>query len=695
MKNRFWHYCLLAVVIAFTSFTVPSDNIKKEQVLLKAISSSLQTYHYSPQKLDDEFSQKAYKLYLSRIDYNKRFLLQEDVDRLEKYQEQLDDLIEAGSYEFFELSLELLEQRITEVEGFYQELLEEPFDFEKDESYETDGDKRSYAKTQEERREFWRKTLKYQTLTKLHLKMQLQEDAQAKGDTTLEVKTFEEMEKEAREKVKTTYADMFRRLKKVSREDRLSSYLTAITNVYDPHTSYFPPRDKENFDISISGKLEGIGAVLQEKDGYTKVVRIIPGSPSWKQGDLEANDLIIKVAQGDEEAVDVVDMGLDEVVSLIRGTKGTEVQLTVKKVDGSLMVIPIIRDEVNIEETFAKSAVLEKEGQRVGYILLPKFYTDFNDRNGRTCWRDVAQEIEKLQGEKIEGLILDLRNNGGGSLKDVIKMGGLFIKSGPIVQVKTRYTKTNVHSDRDPRVQYDGPFVIMVNQFSASASEILAAAMQDYGRAIIVGTPTFGKGTVQQFYDLDNSLTPQYSEYKPLGALKLTIQKFYRINGGSTQVKGVVPDIIFPDAYQYLEIGEKEYDYHMPWSEIEAAPYVPWKGQLNRSKVVRKSEKRIEKDENFRLVSRGAERMKEESDESKVPLNLTTYRQEEQARKKEMKQYEEAEKKDYGLHVSGSMVDDKVFETDTIKAEVAEKWFKNIAKDIYVHESFLIINDMQ
>ncbi|MEL7342220.1 MAG: S41 family peptidase, partial [Bacteroidota bacterium] len=361
----------------------------------------------------------------------------------------------------------------------------------------------------------------------------------------------------------------FERLRKVTLRERRADFINAALSIYDPHTGYFPPKDRSNFNMEMSGKLEGIGARLSPEDGNIKVVYIVPGSACFKQGDLEVNDVIMKVAQGEEEEpVDVSQMELDDAIQLIRGKKGTMVRLTVKKIDGSEMEIPIIRDVVEIEETFAKSAILEREedGQRVGYIDLPSFYFDFNDRNGRRCATDIKREVEKLQAEGVDGIVIDLRDNLGGSLTDVVEMSGYFIEQGPIVQVRSKRGRPQVLSDSDPDVLYDGPLVIMVNSFSASASEIMAAALQDYDRAIVVGTTSYGKGTVQRFVDLDNILRGNQTD--PLGDIKLTIQKFYRINGGATQHRGVVPDIILPDQYSQLEIGEREQEYSMPWDEI-------------------------------------------------------------------------------------------------------------------------------
>lgn len=422
--------------------------------------------------------------------------------------------------------------------------------------------KKPFAKDDATLKDYWRQSMKWETMTRLAEKLEKKE----KGEENFKDKTYEELEAEARKDVLKVYDDWYVRLEKRKRNDYLSMYLNTFTNIFDPHTEYYEPIDKQNFDIGMSGRLEGIGARLQTDGDLTKVSEIIVGGPAWKEGKLEENDKIVKVAQGDDpEWTDITGMVINDVVQLIRGKPGTKVRLSVKKADGSTKEIVIIRDVVIIEEGFAKSLLIEtEEKETIGYLRLPKFYADFNNSNGRRCADDVAVELEKLKQAGVQGIILDLRSNGGGSLRDVVKMSGFFVEEGPIVQVKSRTRKAEVLSDDDPGVQYSGPLIVMVNQFSASASEILAAALQDYGRAVIVGTgtSTFGKGTVQRFFDLDAVIRGN-PEVKPLGEIKLTVQKFFRVNGGSTQLRGVTPDIVLPDNWLYLETGEKEEDFPM------------------------------------------------------------------------------------------------------------------------------------
>ncbi|MEL7063568.1 MAG: S41 family peptidase, partial [Bacteroidota bacterium] len=541
MKGKvFISSLVFASLWIFSSYTFYPGGRDRGEVLMDLMIRGLEEYHYQPVAINDDFSGKVFNEYLDRLDYNKRFLLQGDVNEFYAFRDKVDDEIKEHSFQLFDLSVQKIDQRVKEAEKIVEEILENPFDFTIEESIETDPEKLSYASTEAELRERWRKELKYQTLSRVATSLKRQETKQEEDEEDFEPKSVEELEKEAREKVMKNYERYFKRLKGLNETDRLAVYFNSIANIYDPHTSYFPPKDKEDFDIDMSGRFEGIGAQLREEDGYIKVVRIIPGSASFRQGDLQPNDVILKVAQSKEDAVDVVGMDMDEAVSMIRGPKGTTVKLTVRHPDGAEKVIPIKRDIVELEETYAKSSIITDEatGKRMGFIHLPKFYADFGGTGGPSSAEDIARELVKLKEAEVDGITLDLRNNGGGSLGEVIEMTGLFIKRGPVVQVRSRNAPSSILSDKNSAVVYDGPLVVMVNAFSASASEILAAAIQDYGRGVIVGSPsTFGKGTVQRFLNLDRFVSGG-ADLKPLGDVKLTMQKFYRINGGATQLKG-------------------------------------------------------------------------------------------------------------------------------------------------------------
>lgn len=683
-------------IFAFTTADTDPDYPNKESLLIDVVLQSLQYNHYKPAKVDDALSHRAYDIYLKRVDNGKRFFLQRDIDAFAKHRDLLDDYAMKKDFSFFDELHKVRDERVEFVKEYYKEILAKPFDFKKDEKLETSDDKMAYATTEKELYSRWHKLLKYRVLLDLQIKLKRQDKAKDKKDEEVEIKTVEELEKASREKVMKQFDRWAKDISQEDRDDKIAAYINTIANVLEPHTGYFPPLEKENFNIRISGKLEGIGAQLRQEDGYTKVVRIVPGSASWRQGDLEVNDLIIKVAQGKEEAVNIVDMKMDDVLPMIRGEKGTEVRLTVKKTDGTISVVPIVRDIVVMEESYAKSAVVEhkKTKKRVGLIDLRSFYADFQDPRGRRCSRDVKREVQKLIAEGIDGIVIDLRFNGGGSLRDVVDMSGLFIETGPIVQVKGRNSRPHPLEDRDPSVLYDGPLVIMVNSFSASASEIMAAALQDYGRAIIVGTSpsTFGKGTVQRFFELDAVVPERYKELGELGSMKITIQKFFRINGGSTQLKGVIPDIILPGVYSYRRTGEKEEDFPMAWTEIDPIYYK--KSSIKKlDKIKKKSEKRVAANETFKMIDERAKWFKSLQEDTEVSLNLEEYRAQQEKYNEVSEQYKGINKDIPALSIEVLAADAAVLEADTIRAESIKNWHKSLKKDPYVEEVVQIIND--
>lgn len=694
LKNKKLFFLIPIAVIALVSYTYTNQSDKNEAID-QIIMQSLNSAHYAPKEVNDDFSEKVFKLYIQRLDYNKKFLNQEDINELKQFKHSIDEDINTGRFTFFDKSVEVIDKRIDEAQAYYKEILDKPFDFTKEETLELDAEKINFSKNKDVLKEDWRKYLKYQTLSRITEMMDSQEKAKEKSDT-VKIKSKDELEIAARKKVLKSNDDWFKRLKKLDRNDRITAYFNSITGIYDPHTEFFPPKEKANFDIGMSGQLEGIGAQLQEKDGAIKVSSIVPGSASYRQGQLKPGDVILKVAQGDAEPVDITDMRLDDAVQLIRGKKGTEVRLTIRKPDNSIVVIAIIRDIVVIEETYAQSVIL-KGKKNIGYIKLPTFYADFNGNNGRSCAKDIKKELQKLKEEKVDGIILDLRYNGGGSLPDVVNMAGLFIEKGPIVQVKSKTGIPQVMDDTDPSVVYDGPLTIMVNSNSASASEIMAAAIQDYKRGIIVGTSpsTFGKGTVQRFFNLDDYLPAQYANIKPLGQVKITTQKFYRINGGATQLKGVIPDIILPDPYYLLDQGEKEQDYPMTWDEIAPAIYQPLNTTYSVDKLKANSEARLKKNAGFTILENAAKRLKKQKDSTIVSLNFDKYISEQKRFKAESKKMEDLDKEIPGIEIAALKTDAIAIAADTAKATKAKDWYKSLKKDLYLNETISIMNDMK
>jgi carboxyl-terminal processing protease len=719
----------IAIAAVLTVGTLASATYKhllgqKEEVLLDMVMGSIDHFHYQPEKINDDFSVRVYDLFLKDIDPNKLFFTKKDIVKFDKYKKLIDDEIQDKTFDFYNTVLAARTERINQAEVIYKEILSKPFDLNKDEEYETDDDKRGYPADAAATKELWHKYLKYQVTQRV---ADMQEDAEraaeakAKKDerkdkteaaddavtaaaeaTTAAPKkplTLDEMEAEARKKVLKVHDDWFKRLRDLKPDELFSIYLNEITMACDPHTNYMAPEQKKDFDINMSGKLEGIGATLQTKDSYVRVTSLVPGGPAWKTGKLKVDDLIMKVAQAEKDPVDVTDMSINDVIKMIRGKKGTEVRLTVKKTDGSVGVIPIMRDIVELEDGFAKSSIIENEGMpRIGYIDLPRFYSDFDDRNGRHCAKDMAIEVKKLVAENVDGIIIDLRGNGGGSLNDVVEIGGQFIDKGPICQVKSRDARPEHLDDIKGGTLYDGPLLIMVDQYSASASEILAAAMQDYSRAVIIGTKsTFGKGTVQRFLDLDNFIPGAYNDIKPLGSIKMTTQKFYRINGGTTQLTGVIPDIILPDAYSLIDkYGEKSESYPLQWDEIAPAAHKNWEGLSDILPNLKKlSSDRVAANKHFQLINEGAKRLKEQRDRTKYPLALKAFKGTQKELEKASKPLRDSNNEPVsGVTVSSLKVDLPTINLDSSRITRTKEWHKQLRKDVYVHEACSIIADM-
>ncbi|MCZ2337489.1 MAG: carboxy terminal-processing peptidase [Chitinophagales bacterium] len=666
---------------------------EKEALILQGMLQAINHGHFNPKKIDDQMSEAVFDSYLEKLDSYKRFFTQKDIDILNQYKYQLDDQVKALSFEFFDVSLPLLDVGIRKAEKYFLEAIDGKIDFDAKGKYETDPEKIEYALDDAALKKRWEEAVHWYVMTN----WVRSEESQKEIKDNKEIKTAEELKTEAIQDTRKKYVDYFDRMKKFRRQDRLDAYLKSICNYYDPHTDYFSPVEKQNFDINMGAKLEGIGARLQLEGDYTKVFSIVVGGPAWKTKKLEENDIIMKVAQKGQEPVDIAGMRLDDVVQLIRGKKGTTVILTVKKKDNSIVDISIERDEVQLDDSKAKSVLINIPDKihNISYIYLPKFYSSFEADGGNSCATDVADEIKKLKDQHVNGIILDLRNNSGGSLYDVVEMSGFFIESGPIVQVKGREDKPTLYQDKDNSVLYDGPLVIMVNQYSASASEIIAAAMQDYDRALIVGSTTFGKGSVQRFWDLDSRISG-YNDFKPFGSVKVTMQKFYRVNGGSTQLKGVTPDINLPDIYQFIEMGEKDYEFPMSWSEIEPAKYSQSVVLLeNKKRIEERSKERVAQSEDFKLILEKATKLKEDKDKTEFPLDLDSYKAMVEQRALDDKKYENLFKNDVqGLVINNLPVDlQKIEKDESLKAK-NDEFIKDLKKDVYLEETMYIIRDM-
>jgi carboxyl-terminal processing protease len=515
-----------------------------------------------------------------------------------------------------------------------------------------------------------------------------------KGKENFVVKTDAELEKEAREKVKRLMDRTFERFRfKFSDDDKFNVFVNAITTTMDPHSEFFPPVDKRYFDEEMSGRFYGIGASLQYDDGNIKVASILTGSPASKSGELQPGDVIQKVAQGKEEAVDLTGFVVTDAVKLIRGKKGTEVKLTVKKIDGTIKVVSLVRDEIVQDETFARSAIVKSGSSKIGYIFLPEFYADFEHANGNRSYIDVAKEVTKLKEEKVDGIVIDLRNNGGGSLYDVVQMAGLFIDEGPIVQVKDRENRPTVLKDKDRSVLYTGPLAVMVNEFSASASEIFAAAIQDYGRGVVIGsTSTYGKGTVQRNIGLDPETGFSMSN-SDLGTVKLTLQKFYRINGGSTQLRGVYSDIVLPDQLEYLKVREKDDEDALPWDEINKSPYSSWDAGYDLKIIQQMSNRRLENDPRFKLIKENTDWLAQQNDKT-YSLQLDKYRRDQKQIRSTFAQIESLTRLKDEINVTALSGEENRWAEDKNKQERFNQWLKSLRKDIYLDQTVKVINDI-
>jgi len=682
---------LLFVFSLFTSFQTNANNDPKDKVLLTILKYVLVQGHYEPQQIDDAFSIKVYDEFLERLDPSKRYFLQSDIDEFSAFRTKIDDQINNEDLSFFFLVYNRFMQRTEESKIYYKEILANKFNFEAVETLELDPEKMPYPKTKNDLVNIWNKQLKYNALTRLHDKISDEED-KFKADSTYVKKPTDLLEIEVREATLTSMNDLYERIDELTYADWFSTFANCITETFDPHTSYFAPNVKKQFDESMAGKLEGIGARLQKKNDYTRIDELISGGPAWKSGELEVGDIILKVAQGNQEPLDIVGMRLDHAIEFIKGKKGTEVRLTVKKIDGTVKVVSIIRDIVELEETFVKSSIIKKDGRTFGIINLPKFYIDFDEKNFRNSTTDMAQEIERMKKENVEGIMLDLRNNGGGSLQTAIEISGLFINKGPIVQVKYRDAKPDIKNDTDPKIQWNGPLVVLVNELSASASEIFAAAMQDYHRAVIIGgKQTFGKGTVQSVLDLN-----KYHNLKEdLGGLKITIQKFYRINGGSTQMEGVHSDIMLPSRYSYMEIGERDMKNALVFDKVPAANYTLWNNYENYDLAINNSKKRIENNKYFKLIDENAKWLKSSQDESMVYLNYEAYKNDLENRKNESLKYKELGEYTSNLTYTSPLYEQPILETDKELAEKREAWHANLKKDIYVEEALNVLSELK
>lgn len=686
--------CSVLFGIASCSFLSKKDtDPDRNKLLIDLISFVLEREHFDARDLDDEFSNEVYDSFIEALDPQKRYFYQSDIDELNIYLNEIDDQVKDKELTFFNLAHEKLKKRISEANDFYEQLLENPFDFTTNDSINLDYDNLRYAESKDEIIERWHKRLKFSSLNSFYDKIDEQETA-LENDPDFEKKSLEKLEEEARKITKSSIKEYFDFTNDLETKDWFSVYINSIVVAFDPHTYYFAPKDKDRFDISMSGKLEGIGARLSKKNDNIKIVEVISGGPAWRGEEVEVGDIILKVRQENEtEPVSIVGMRLDDAVSLIKGPKDTKVMLTLRKVSGAIEIVTITRDVVELEETYAKSSLVEKNNHLYGLINLPKFYFNTEDYKQRNAASDVEKEIKYLKEKNIEGLVIDLRNNGGGSLQTVVDIAGLFITKGPVVQVKRRNGSTQVLNDEDSNLLWDGPLVIMVNELSASASEILAAAMQDYKRAIVIGSKqTYGKGTVQNIIDLNRLY--RNSSIGDLGAIKITTQKFYRVNGGSTQLEGVKSDIIVPDQYSYIDIGEKDQDNPLPYDKIDPANYSQWK-IANYQEIIDRSRKRMKTNSQLQLIDENAKWISERRNTDNYSINFNNYKSDITKNEEKVAYFDKI--KEYKSNISFKSLPNELalIEKDTVLGTKRSRWHKNLSTDVYIEEAINVLEDIE
>lgn len=688
---------LFALLFAFAScsFTESKDfeTDNKDKLLIDLITYVLEKGHYSPKQLDDAFSIEIYERFIDGLDPLKRYFLEEDLKRFETYRLEIDDQLKNKELEFFDVVHQTLLKRIEEAKVTYRDVLSDAIKF-KAREVEIDYDALVYVNTKKELEERWLDQLSLNLLPAYEAKLERLAREQSVEKEELDKKYLKEAEEEARQELIKTLDGYYTFIDELDRDDYFASFLGAVAETFDPHTSYMAPSDKDLFDISMSGKFEGIGARLQKKPEGTTIVEVISGGPVWRGKLLEVGDQILKVRQEKGEAVDISGMRLDDAIKLIKGPKGTNVFLTVKRVTGVVEEVAVVRDVVELEESYAKSTAIVDENQKFGLINLPKFYVDFEDYSNRNAATDIKLEIERLKEENVEGIILDLRDNGGGSLQTVVDMAGYFIEEGPVVQVKASGDRKEVQEDNDASVLYDGPLVILVNELSASASEILAAAMQDYKRAIILGSSsTYGKGTVQNVIPLSNII--RSNDLGDLGALKLTTQKFYRITGESTQLKGVSSDIVMPDRYAYVDVGERDQDNPLAWDRIQAANFTTWDKQIDFERVISNSSERLKANEYVSLLEEEAQWIKQQRDDHTATLGLEEYRKEKEDLRERTERFKKLNDYDSKLSFSSLKYEEALFTKDSVLREKRNRWHKELARDLYVEEAVNVLKDLK
>ena len=695
-KNLFTSLIAFIMCLASCSFVSKDfDTSDKDSLVIQLITYVLDQAHYLDKEIDDNFSEKVFNTFLENLDPYKRYFYASDIEEFSEYKYSIDDAFKNPNFDFFDLVYERYKERMSESEKIFNKILSTPFDFSKDEVCECDFEVLDYVQTNNELYDRWRKLLKIYVIENYH--NEIEDDLRKfEKDSLFQIRNLDLIEKETRESLSETMIQNYRFVsEEMQRSDWLSVYINSFVSQYDPNTSYLDPESKDRFDVDMSGNYAGIGARLQKKIDKVEITEVISGGPAWRDNILEKGDAILKVRQDDEEEpVSILTMRLSEAVKLIKGKKGTKVHLTVKKVDGSISEVTVKRDIVQLEETYIKSSIVEKNNNNYGIINIPKFYIDFDNQSNRDAAKDLKTEIQRLKEQGIKGLVIDLRNNGGGALKTVVDMAGMFIKNGPVVQVKYFDKEKQVLSDRDRSILWTGPLVILVNEGSASASEILAAAMQDYKRAIIIGgNQTWGKGTVQNVFPLNRMVRGNTNG--DLGALRYTTQKYYRINGGSVQLEGVKSDINVPYRYKYLDFGEKDSENPLEWDEIDNVDYTTWQSNFDFDQAIQKSKDRMSNNEYLKLVDENAKWIKAVRDDKLINLNYDKFKKEIEENLSETKKFDALNDFSMDFNFKSLPYEIDLIEKDSVLGIKRKRWHKSLNKDVYIEEALNVLSDLR
>jgi carboxyl-terminal processing protease len=690
----------------------------RESVLAGATSELLQE-HVLAKTIDDGVSKEAFHNLIEELDAGKLFFLEGDVQKLSRLETDMDDELRAGDFVLARKAVALLAARRKIVADVVARTLAEPLDFNANESIETDAKKRAFCKSEEELAARWRGVLKLQVLERAQeLENILEKRAhkpdagadpqkdgkpidpdEAKRDAVAEKAlgeipaTFEGRRDKVQKDLATRFATQFTRLASVDKLAAAQAFINAVNGAFDPHTTYLPPAEQAELGIALTGRLEGIGATLREQEHYILVVDLVPGGAAWQQGKLEAGDVILAVTQDGKEPVDVMDMPINKVVAMIRGPKGTVVILTVKKVDGTLKTISITRDVVHVEATYARGAVLKTQaGQSVGYVHLPGFYGESRNPGERNATEDMRTILRQLTGKGVNALVFDLRGNGGGLLTHARDIAGLFVKDNPVVQTKDAKGKVEVLRDKDPSIAFGGDVVVLVDRFCASAAEIVAGALQDYERAVVAGTSaTHGKGTVQTVIELDRQLK---SKGDPLGLYKVTVQEYFRVSGGSTQLKGVVPDVLLPDPTSFVDSGERTLPHAIPWSTIEAVQFAKTPHAWKISDLAAASTSRTSANAELATITKFAKMMESRKDKTLKPLERAAWQADYKQRKAEIEALD-PKKRDQKPLLEVTPLGAQDGPQDPRIQRQLDRWKDSLARDLWVDETTRILADMK